>query len=181
VALLIGQVVMVLIMTMTPVYIRRAGEGLGIVGLVISAHTLGMFAVSPVTGLLADRLGRVPVMLAGQAILAMSAVMAATAAGDDRALLVVSLFLLGLGWNFGFVAGSAYLTEGVPAAARIPLQGVADAVVWTSGAAASLSSGFLLELSGYPALSIIGAALVAIPVLAYLRLRPTVQPIAQSP
>jgi MFS family permease len=174
VALIIGQVVMVLIMTMTPVHIRRAGEDLGIVGLVISAHTLGMFAVSPLTGILADRIGRIPVIVAGEAILVLSAVMSATAGGDERTILVVSLFLLGLGWNFGFVAGSAYLTEGVPAAARIPLQGVADAVVWTSSAAASLSSGFLLELSGYPVLSIIGAALVAIPVVAYLRLRPRV-------
>ena len=60
VSLIIGQVVMVLIMTMTPVYIRRAGDGLGIVGLVIGAHTLGMFAVSPLTGWFADRFGQLP-------------------------------------------------------------------------------------------------------------------------
>ena len=80
-------------------------------------------------------------------------------------LLVAALFLLGLGWNFGFVAGSAYLTEHAPTAQRVRLQGVADAMVWTSGAAASLSSGFLLEAWGFAALSLIGAGLVAIPVL----------------
>ena len=171
VALIVGQVVMVLIMTMTPVYIRRAGDGLGIVGLVIGAHTFGMFAVSPLTGWFADRFGRLPVMIAGQVVLVVSALMAAAASGDDTLLLVVALFLLGLGWNFGFVAGSAYLTEHAPTAQRVRLQGVADAMVWTSGAAASLSSGFLLEAWGYGALSIIGAALVAIPVVVLFRYR----------
>jgi MFS family permease len=169
VALLIGQVVMVLIMTMTPIHIRRAGEDLGIVGLVIGAHTFGMFAVSPLTGLLADRVGRFPVMLLGQGVLVVSAVMAAAAGGADRTLLVVSLFLLGFGWNLGFVAGSAYLTEGAPAHLRVPLQGVADTVVWTSGATASLSSGFLLETSGYSVLSLVGAALVVVPVVLMVR------------
>jgi MFS family permease len=168
-ALVIGQVVMVLIMTMTPVHIRRAGEGLGIVGLVIGAHTFGMFAVSPLTGFLADRLGRLPVMVTGQAVLIVSAFMAATAGGDDRGMLVASLFLLGFGWNLGFVAGSAYLTEGAPVAVRVPLQGLADTIVWTSSAAASLTSGFLLEAAGYPTLSLVGAALVSAPIALLIR------------
>jgi MFS family permease len=169
VALIIGQVVMVLIMTMTPVHIRRAGEDLGIVGLVIGAHTFGMFALSPVTGLLADRIGRFPIMLLGQGVLVVSAVMAAGAGGADRVLLVVSLFLLGFGWNLGFVAGSAYLTEGAPTHLRVPLQGVADAVVWTSAAVASISSGVLLEATGYATLSIVGAAMVIVPVALMFR------------
>ncbi len=171
VALMVGQVVMVLIMTMTPIHIRRAGEDLGIVGLVIGAHTLGMFAFSPLTGILSDRIGRVPVMVGGQGILVMSALLAATAQGDDRTLLVVALFLLGFGWNLGFVAGSAYLTEGAPAGMAVPLQGLADTLVWTSGATASLSSGFLLEASGYPALNLVGAALVVVPLGLLVRYR----------
>ncbi len=171
VALIVGQVVMVLIMTVTPVHIRRAGEDLGIVGLVIGAHTFGMFAMSPLTGALADRIGRVPVLVAGQGILVVAALMAATAGGADRGLLVASLFLLGLGWNFGFVAGSAYLTERAPAGFAVPLQGLADTLVWTSGAAASFSSGFLLEASGYRALSVVGGVLVILPVGLLLRYR----------
>jgi MFS family permease len=171
VALVIGQVVMVLIMTMTPVYIRRAGDGLGIVGLVIGAHTFGMFAVSPLTGWFSDRFGRLAVMIAGQIVLAVSALTAATAGGDETVLLVVALFLLGLGWNFGFVAGSAYLTEQALAMQRVQLQGVADAMVWTSGAAASLSSGFFLEAWGFAALSLTGAALAAVPMLLLFRYR----------
>jgi MFS family permease len=171
IALMVGQVVMVLIMTMTPIHIRRGGEDLGIVGLVIGAHTLGMFAVSPLTGVLADRVGRVTVMVAGQAILVVSALMASSAGGAETGLLVVALFLLGLGWNFGFVAGSAYLTEGAPAGMAVPLQGLADTLVWTSGAAASLSSGLLLEASGYSSLSLLGAAIVVLPVAVLGRYR----------
>lgn len=175
-ALIVGQVVMVLIMTMTPVHVRRAGEDLGIVGLVIAAHTLGMFAFSPLTGYLSDRLGRVRVILAGQVMLVVSAVMASFADGDERVLLVASLFLLGLGWNFGFVAGSAMLTEDTDPGSRVSLQGLADAVVWSSAALASLSSGALLETGSYSSLSLIGASLVAIPAVVFFRYRSSLTP-----
>jgi MFS family permease len=170
-ALIVGQVVMVMIMTMTPVHIRRAGEDLGIVGLVIAAHTLGMFAFSPLAGFFSDRFGRVAVILAGQVLLVTSAIMASFAGGDDRLLLVASLYLLGLGWNFGFVAASALLTEDAPPETRVSLQGLADAIVWTSAAMASLSSGTLLEAGSYSLLALIGAVLVAIPVAVLLRYR----------
>jgi MFS family permease len=171
VALLIGQVVMVLIMTMTPVHVRRAGEELGVVGLVIAAHTLGMFAFSPLTGVLSDRFGRVAVIVAGQVLLVVSAVLASFADGDERLLLVVSLYLLGLGWNFGFVAASALLTENADAGDRVALQGAADFVVWTSAAVASLSSGALLEAGSYTVLSLIGASLVAVTAVVMFRHR----------
>lgn len=168
-ALVTGQVVMVLIMAMTPLHIRRAGEGLGIVGLVIGAHTFGMFAVSPLTGLLADRFGRLKVMLTGQVILVISAFMAASAGGADRGLLMFALFLLGFGWNLGYVAGSAYLTEGVPVGQRVPLEGLADTAVWSSAAAAGLTSGFLLEATDYTFLSVAAAAMVIVPVAMLVR------------
>ncbi|NNC91834.1 MAG: MFS transporter, partial [Acidimicrobiia bacterium] len=170
-ALIVGQVVMVMIMTMTPVHIRRAGEDLGIVGLVIAAHTLGMFAFSPLTGFLSDRFGRVAVIVAGQVMLVASAVLASFAGGDDRLLLVASLYLLGLGWNFGFVAASALLTEDAPPETRVSLQGLADAIVWTSAAIASLSSGALLEAGSYSLLALIGASMVVIPAAVLLRYR----------
>jgi MFS family permease len=170
-ALVAGQVVMVLIMTMTPVHIRRAGDGIAIVGLVIGAHTFGMFAVSPLTGLLADRIGRIPVMVTGQVVLVASAFLAAFAGGNSTALLVTSLFLLGLGWNFGFVAGSAYLTEGAPVTERVALQGFGDTLIWTSGALASFSSGLLFQAGGYALLCLLGSALVVAPAALFVRYR----------
>lgn len=174
VALAVGQVVMVIVMSMTPIHIRRAGDDLGVIGLIIAAHTFGMFALSPLTGLVADKLGRPRVIITGHVVLLLAALMAATASGSDTATLFVALFLLGVGWNFSFIAGSAYLSEAAPAELRVSLEGLADTVVWTSGAAASLSSGLLFAVSGYATLCFIGAAMVALPAAAAYRHRKTI-------
>jgi MFS family permease len=173
IALAVGQVVMVLIMTMTPIHIDRAGDGLGTIGLIIAAHTFGMFALSPLTGWVADRVGRPKVILTGHAVLLISALLAANASGEQTALLFAALLLLGVGWNFSFIAGSAYLSEHAPADLRVPLEGLADTVVWSSGAAASLSSGVLLGVSSYAVLCLVGASIVILPVVAAIRFRDT--------
>jgi len=175
IALAVGQVVMVLIMTMTPIHIDRAGDGLGTIGLIIAAHTFGMFALSPLTGWVADRVGRPRVILAGHTILLISALLAANASGEDTVLLFAALFLLGVGWNFSFIAGSAYLSEYAPADLRVPLEGLADTVVWSSGAAAGLSSGVLLGLSSYAVLCLVGASIVILPAVAAFRFRDTLR------
>jgi MFS family permease len=173
-AMIVGQLVMVLIMAMTPLHIRQIGLGLGTVGFVISAHTLGMFALSPVTGWLTDRFGQVQIIVAGVVLLTGSAVLAATAPPDGRTQLAIALFVLGLGWNFGFVAGSSLLTLGVPEVARTALQGQADSLVWMAAALASLASGFVLEAAGYATLSVAGGlmALLTLIVVARRRLQP---------
>ncbi|HSG78873.1 MAG TPA: MFS transporter [Acidimicrobiia bacterium] len=171
VALAVGQFVMVEIMTMTPVYMREATDTLGTVGLVIGGHTFGMFALSPFTGWLADRYGRLPVLLAGQALLVGSGILAATAGEDQLVILLPALFLLGVGWNAGFVAGSALLMTGLHGAEAVRLQGIADTITWTAGAAASFSSGFLLDAGGYPAVGLIGATLAVVPLVVTTRHR----------
>jgi MFS family permease len=139
------------------------------VGLIISAHTLGMFALSPLTGMVADRIGRLPVILAGHMLLAVAALLAAAADESATGLLALALFLLGLGWNFSFVAGSALLTEGANPAVRVRRQGLGDAIVWTSAAIAGLGSGFLLTASSYAVLSIVAASFTVLPVVLVLR------------
>jgi MFS family permease len=163
--------VMVLIMAMTPIFLRDGGAELKIVGIVISAHTLGMFALSPITGVLGDRFGRPHVAAAGMVIVLVSVVMAGTASAGSTATLVAALFLLGLGWNFAFIGGSAILTEGLAIEERLRLQGAVDASVWSSGAAASLSSGVILSLTGFPFLNALGAALLVIPAAVFVRHR----------
>ncbi len=165
VALVIGQFVMVLVMTMTPLHMTEHGHGLGAVGLVLSGHTLGMFAFSPLSGWLSDRFGRMPTIFLGTAVLAISSLMAAVAPPDGGLVLLVALFLLGLGWNFGFVAGSAMLSENLEIHERTRVQGAADALIWSSAAAASLGSGLIMAAVGYTALGILGAGAVIIPVV----------------
>jgi MFS family permease len=170
-ALISGQVVMVVIMIATPLHIRHHGFDLGIVGLVMSAHTLGMFALSPITGRVADLIGRYRTILLGLAVLAASAIMAATAPTTSTGVLLVALFLLGLGWNLTFVAGSALLTVGFAPELRARVQGRADSITWVSSALASLSSGIFFEFTDYRIVSLAGLALLAIPLSIVLRNR----------
>jgi MFS family permease len=180
VALLTVQVVMVLIMTMTPLHMTSHGHGLGAVGVVISGHTFGMFGLSPVSGRLTDRFGSVPVILAGLAVTAASAILAAIAPPDGGVLLFIALFLLGYGWNLGYVAGSALLTQDLSLAERTRLQGVTDALIWSSAAAAAAGSGLVVAAAGYATLGLLGAALVVVPMWLVLARRKAVSA-ARSP
>ena len=168
VTMVAGQVVMVLIMTMTPIHLSDHGHGLGTVGLVLSAHTFGMFALSPITGRLTDRFGSPPVIAAGLGTLAVAAVLAALAPPDGGAILTIALFLLGYGWNLGFVAGSALLTRGLALAERTRVQGVADGAIWSTAALASLSSGVIVAYASYTVLGLLGVALLVAPSLLLL-------------
>jgi MFS family permease len=165
VALVFGQVVMVLIMTMTPLHMTQHGHGLAAVGLVISGHTFGMFALSPLSGRFTDRFGSPIVITAGLAVLAFSSVLAAVAPPEGGVVLFIALFLLGYGWNLGFVAGSAMLAGNLEIHERTRLQGVTDAFIWSSAAAASLSSGLVVDWAGYATLGLLGAGLIAIPAI----------------
>jgi MFS family permease len=156
-------VVMVLIMTMTPLHLIDHGHGLGTVGFVLSAHTFGMFALSPISGRLTDRFGSPRIIGAGLSLLAVAGLLAAGAPADGGPLLTLALFLLGYGWNLGFVAGSSMLTRGLTLAERTRVQGVADGVVWTSAALASLSSGLIVAGASYTTLGLLGVALLVPP------------------
>jgi MFS family permease len=175
IALVVGQVVMIGIMTMTPLHMDGHGHDLGAVGLVISAHTLGMFAFSPLSGRIAGRIGSVPTILLAAAVLAVAAGMAA-AAPSGGPLLGLALFLLGYGWNLGFVAGSTLLVSGVSHAERTRTEGASDSIVWASSAAASLGSGVVVAVTGFGMLGLFGLALVGAGVLAIVRLRPRLSP-----
>lgn len=179
--LVVGHSVMVLIMTMTPLYLKLAGHGLKAIGLVMSSHILGMFALSPLTGRLVDRWGQVPVILVGQGLLLIAAVAALLAPVADVGWVALALFLLGLGWNLGFVAGSALLSSGIDIKRRPRLQGVTDSLVWLAAALASAASGFVLAALGYDALCMIGLALLAIPLATLVRARGTLRDKAAQP
>jgi MFS family permease len=165
VALVTVQVVMVLVMTMTPLHMTAQGHDLAAVGIVISGHTLGMYALSPISGRLTDRIGMVPVILAGMGVTASASGLAALAPMDGGILLFLALFLLGYGWNMGYVAGSALLTHGLSLAERTRIQGLTDGLIWTSAAAASLGSGVVVAAASYATLGLLGAALVVVPAL----------------
>lgn len=171
IAMVTGQVVMVGIMTMTPLHMSDHGHDLATVGFVISAHTAGMFALSPLSARIAERLGDIATILLGIAVLTVSALLAATAPSDGGLLLVAALFLLGYGWNLGFLAGSAVLVSGVEHEERARTEGFADTLVWGSAAVASLASGIVLAAAGFAALGLMAMLLLGVAVTLVLRLR----------
>lgn len=156
-----AQLVMVAMMTMTPVHMITHGHGLGIIGFVISAHLAGMYLFSPVGGWCTDRFGRPATIRTGAALLATAGLLGAFASPGSVAVLAVALFLLGLGWSFALVGGSALLTDTVPLASRAQAQGRADLLVGLAGATGGLGSGLVLALSGFTAIGLLTAAVAA--------------------
>ncbi|NHZ70309.1 MAG: MFS transporter [Proteobacteria bacterium] len=166
-----NQFAMALLMVMTPLHVRANGGDLATVGWVMMALALGMFAVAPVTGYLIDRFGSRRFIAASIAILVTASLIAATASTANTATLVAGLFLLGVGWNLGFVAGTTLLQQGLPIADRIKIQGFAVTTSLISGAAAAALSGAIVAASSYSVLAIFGATVALIPLLPLYRAR----------
>lgn len=151
--------VMVAVMAMTPVHLLHHGADLQIVGLTISLHIAGMYALAPVFGLLADRVGRIATILIGQALLA-AALVTAAVAQDSTGAVTVALVLLGLGWSASTVAGSALLTESSAEALRTRRQGRSDLTMSLVGGLGAIGAGFVLGGIGYGGLALVALVVV---------------------
>jgi MFS family permease len=166
-AMAAGHLVMIGVMAMTPVHIRGAGHDaahtLRIVGVVLSFHIAGMYALAPVMGWTTDRAGRRPVIALGLALLLAACAVAGTA-GHQPARLAAGLMLLGLGWSATTVAGSTLLTESVAPGLRASAQGLSDLTMGLAGASAGALSGAIVQAAGYPALTA-AAAMATAPVI----------------
>ncbi|KQV24522.1 MFS transporter [Yonghaparkia sp. Root332] len=161
IALALSHATMVSVMAMTPVHLTDHGASLVIVGFTISLHIAGMYALSPVFGVLADRLGRWWTILIGQGLLVASLLVTALGA-ESEAAVVTGLILLGLGWSASTVAGSALLTESTAPERRPVIQGRSDLLMSGSGAVGGLLAGPTLAALGYSGLSLVALGLVAV-------------------
>lgn len=159
--MVVAHGVMVSVMTMTPLHLRDHGDSLELVGVVISLHIAGMYALAPVVGSVADRIGHVRVAHAAALTLVAAAGLAA-AAGHTHALIAVALVLLGLGWSMATIAGATLLTTSVTAEERAETQGVADMSMGVAGGAGGTVSGIVVGTIGYAALSVVGAFVAAV-------------------
>lgn len=157
--MVLTQMVMVAIMTMTPIHMRDHHHSLSDTGVVISLHIAAMFLPSPLTGILVDRLGRRPMVIAAGVTLLAAGLLAAAAPADSMMLLALALVLLGLGWNFGLLSGTAMVTDSAPPAGRAIVQGRIDLLVALSGATGGLGSGFVVAATSFATLSLIGGVL----------------------
>jgi MFS family permease len=156
----LGHATMVAVMAMTPVHLVHDGATVGEASFVISLHVAGMYALSPVFGILSDKIGRVPVLILGQVVLAIS--LALTAFFPmDHTIVTIGLVLLGLGWSANTVAGSALIGELSQGPKRLTIQGRSDAAMSASGALAGVLAGPAVTALGYSGLSVASFAFVA--------------------
>ncbi|PRT23170.1 MFS transporter [Bacillus wiedmannii] len=171
IVMILTQIVMVAIMTMTPVHMGHHGHGLSAVGLVIGFHVGAMYLPSLVTGLLIDKIGRTTMSIAGGVILLAAGVIAAIAPSDSLILLIVALSLLGLGWNLGLISGTAQIVDATIPSTRAKTQGKIDVFIALAGASGGAMSGMVVANSSYAALSLAGGVLafMLIPVVIWAR------------
>lgn len=176
--MVLTQVAMVAIMTMTPVHMRHHHHDLGAIGMVISLHIAAMYLPSPITGILVDRVGRTPMAVAAGVVLLSAGVVAAVAPGDSLWLIVLALVLLGLGWNFGLIAGTALVVDATEPDIRARTQGSIDVLVALAGATGGVLSGLVVAATSFATLSLAGGllALALIPVLMWSESRSVAAP-----
>ncbi|MBX3092635.1 MAG: MFS transporter [Cryobacterium sp.] len=176
VAVAFSHATMVAMMSMTPVHLYGHGATLIIVGFALSLHIAGMYSLSPVFGWLADRWGRIPTVLVGQAMLVISLI-TAWMGSQFQFWVIVSVIFLGLGWSASTIAGSTLVAESAPVDDRAGLQGVSDLIMNTTAAVCGALAGPILALIGYSGLGVACLALVAVVVVwSVRRLAPVPQP-----
>lgn len=179
--MVLTQIAMVAIMTMTPVHMRAHGHDLSDVGLVISVHVGAMFLPSLVTGILIDRFGRTTMSVAAGGTLLAAGTVAATAPDDSMVQLMAALALLGLGWNLGLISGTALVVDATPLSTRARTQGTLDVLVALAGAGGGVMSGVVMAGTSYATLSLAGGvlSLLLIPVVLWSRGAPPALPPAR--
>jgi MFS family permease len=174
----ISQFVMISTTSTSPVYLHDQGHNVQTIGVAVSLHLAGMYVTSPLSGWLCDRFGRLPMIGVGAALLIVAVALAALVPGSDRVLVILALFLNGVGWNLAFVSGSALLTDALSPAERAPTQGLADLSMGLMGAFGSAAGGMILGLWGFTILNTLGAALVLGPLAVTLLRRPALAAIS---
>jgi MFS family permease len=191
-AVIAAHGVMVAVMSMTPLHLQQLVDGshaghhggttdstdaLVIIGVTISLHIAGMFALSPVWGWLTDKAGRPQTIAIGHGLL-LVAVFIAGFGQHEPTLVTAGLILLGLGWSAATIAGSTMLAESVSQHERVTVQGVSDTLMGAAGAIGGATSGLLLAWIGYQGLnvasSLVAAAVLALTLAMALRRRPGV-------
>ncbi len=172
VSIALSHMVMVSVMSMTPVHVTSHGGSLSVVGFVISLHILGMYAFAPLFGLLSDKIGPIKTVLTGQAIL-VAALLLAGLGSEQQHLVTIGLFLLGLGWSAATVAGSALLAVSVPVDQKTNVQGLSDSMMNLSGAFGGAVAGTLVSLYLFTGLNMVALLPVVVIVVLSLLVRST--------
>jgi MFS family permease len=164
--ILVAHAVMVSVMSMTPVHMAGHGASITLVGLTVSLHIAGMYALSPVMGILADKLGAPAVLVGGLGVVLASTVLTGVSGGSTM-VVTIGLILLGLGWSASTVAGSSIVAATVTGVERVAVQGLSDSLMSLAGAGGGALAGVALAATGYSGLSMAGGVLAAAGIVAF--------------
>jgi MFS family permease len=164
--ILVAHAVMVAVMSMTPVHMAGHGASITLVGLTVSLHIAGMYALSPVMGILADKLGAPAVLVGGLVVVLASTVLTGMSGGSTM-VVTIGLILLGLGWSASTVAGSSIVAATVTGVERVAVQGLSDSLMSLAGAGGGALAGVALAVTGYSGLSMAGGVLAVAGIIAF--------------
>jgi len=169
--MILTQLIMVAIMTMTPIHMGHHGHSMSAIGLVIGIHVGFMYLPSLFTGYLVDRVGRISMAIASTITLLIAGLVGAFGPGDSMISLILALALLGLGWNFGLISGTALIVDYTTPSNRAKTQGTVDVFIALSGASGGAMSGMVVANSSFTTLSLIGGliSLILVPFLLWSR------------
>ena len=151
---------------MTPVQMAGLGASITLVGLTVSLHIAGMYALSPVMGILADKLGAPTVLVGGLGVVIVSTALTGMSGGSTM-VVTIGLILLGLGWSASTVAGSSIVAATVTGVERVAVQGLSDSLMSLAGAGGGALAGVALATMGYSGLSIAGGLLAVAGIIAF--------------
>lgn len=169
--MIVTQIIMVAIMTMTPVHMQHHGHEMGAVGLVIGIHVGAMYLPSLFTGYLIDKVGRVPMAIASGVILLLAGLIGAFGSGHSLTILITALALLGLGWNLGLISGTTLIIDHTSIHNRAKTQGTVDVCIALAGASGGAMSGMVVASSSYTILSFVGGllSLILLPIILWVQ------------
>lgn len=170
-AVVAGQMMMTCVMVMTPLHMHHQGQGLKLVGIVISSHILGMYALSPVVGWATDRWGSITVIAVGMGLFALAFGIGILDALGESALskLIPALVLLGLGWSCTLIAGSSLVGQSTEAELRVPMQGTVDTLMNIGAAAITAVAGSVLAWQGFVGINVMAFLVWLVLLIFWLR------------
>jgi len=174
-SLMVGQLVMIGTTSTSPVYLHAHGHHVGTIGAAVAMHLGGMYVASPLSGWLSDRFGRGLMIALGGLVLLLAMAIAGLVPSSESVLVMIGLFLNGVGWNFAFVAASALLTDALSPNERTSIQGLADLVMGLLGALGSVAGGFVLGTLGFGVLNALGSIIIVLGLIVGVRHLPLAQ------